>query len=468
MTTGTEARLRVAVCGAGTMGAAIAQLAASSGADVAVVDLNPAVLEAARQRTEASLRSLESKGRLCVPAGEIQARLSWLAQIDAMGPRDLVIEAIVENVEIKRALFNTIERVAGVDAVIVSNTSSLPIALLGRDLVRPDRFLGMHFFNPATIMKLVEVVPTAVTDPQVASFVEDIARDWGKIAVRVADVPGFIVNRIGRPYHGEGFRAMQEGIAPTLVDHLFRAGAGFRMGPLELADLIGQDINFGTTRSIFDAYFGAVRFVPQRIQASLIDGGLLGRKTGQGVFEYRDGAPAALPPAPHSETVAPIRSCHEIALGAILIDEPDMTIRVTRGDTAAEETRQAGRLVAVVDWCAASGSAIGFAATDAIAGIAADRIAALGITPYRLPDRPGLVVARTAAQIANGAMDAILECVADADGVDAAMKFGANYPFGPVEWAREQGVSTVAAMLARIAHHTGAAMYLPSEQWSRL
>lgn len=463
--TGATPVSRVAVCGAGAMGCGIAQLAATAGASVTVFDVNAQSLAGGAARIETDLGRLVARAKITADeSSAILGRLRWTKDLADIGEQDLVIEAVIEDQAIKQSLFADLETVIGECAILVTNTSSIPVARLARDVRGAGRFAGMHFFNPATVMKLVEVIAAPDTDETVLAVIEAVARSWGKLPVRVADVPGFIVNRVARPFYAEGFRALQEGVDPVLIDLLFREAAGYRMGPLELADMIGHDVNFAVARSVYDSYFGQTRFVPQLAQAALVDSGRFGRKTGRGIYAY-DGSQVAAPAA--AASAAEQNMMAEGGLGAVLAEDGAIRIMVTHGATAAEESRRAGRPVVLVDWRAATGKAVGFAAADDVAGAAAEQIAGWGVAPYRLPDRPGLVVARTLAQIANAAGDAVLERVSDEAGIDTALQFGANYPFGAFAWADRVGRPALAAALAEIAAATGQPLYAPSEYWSR-
>lgn len=460
---------KVAVCGAGAMGSGIAQVAAQAGASVKVFDVNAVSLATSRERTLADLDKLQARGKLTAEvASAIAGRMEWVSSLEDLADRDLVIEAIVEDEGIKTTLFAALEAIVAPDAVIATNTSSLAVSRLARGLKSPGRFVGMHFFNPATVMKLVEVVAGAGTDADVVTRITITAERWGKAAIPVADVPGFIVNRVARPFYAEAFAAWGEGAEPAAIDALFKA-TGFRMGPLELTDLIGQDVNFAVARSVFESYFGRTRFTPQRRQAALVDGGWLGRKTGRGVYNYGDAKNAA----GYSEPAAPtVTDAHRGAAEALRTAPPGQSILcgrvpigLTRGLTAHAESVDKWAPVALLDWHTADGEgAVGFAASDAEAREAVlGVLAALSRTGLELNDRPGLVVARTLAQIANAASDAVLEQVADEAGVDAALRFGANYPFGPFAWADMFGRANVVALLDAIADGTGEALYRPSQ-----
>lgn len=270
------------------MGAGIAQVAATAGHPVSLSDANPLALSKAKETLASSLQRLESKGRIAQgEASDILSRISFTGSRDELDSPGLVIEAIVETLEAKRALFRDLEASLGGSAILATNTSSLSIASLSAGLRHPDRFLGLHFFNPAPLMRLVEVVPGLATDPSLPGQLADLLGQWGKTPVMAKDTPGFIVNRIARPYYGEALRIVEEGLAtPAQVDEAMTRIGGFRMGPFQLMDLIGNDINFNVTRSVFDAFFQEARFRPSILQQRLVEAGYLGRKTGLGFYRY--------------------------------------------------------------------------------------------------------------------------------------------------------------------------------------
>ncbi len=463
-------QLKVGLCGAGAMGSGIAQVAAQAGCTVVVYDTFAPSREKSESAIAKDLAKSVERGRLSADAAvAVRASLSWTGEVAGLAGCDLVIEAIIEQFDAKQGLFAQLEDLLAPDAVIASNTSSLPIGRLARGLKHPERFLGMHFFNPATVMKLVEVIPGPATPPELAARIAGIAKSWGKVAVPVADVPGFIVNRVARPFYGEGLRAWQEGVAPELIDHLVKAAVGFRMGPLELADMIGHDINFAVARSVWDSYFGQTRFTPQLVQAQLVDAGRLGRKSGRGVYDYSAGATPAAPAPVSAEPLAGAPLRPETPSPALAPwDVAGVSLRFTRGRTARAEAAEAGCPVALIDWFdGANARAAGFAASDeSAAAVAAGVLAGWGLEPHRIADRPGLIVTRTLAQIANAAGDAVHEQVSDGEGIDNALRFGVNYPFGPVAWGARIGAAALVATLANIAAATGQPLYNPSEHWS--
>lgn len=242
------------------------------------------------------------KGRLTAADRDAAAaRMAVAPTLESMAPARLVIEAVVERLDIKQQVFKTLEDACGNDVILASNTSSLSITAIASALKRPERMAGMHFFNPAPLMRLVEIVSGLATDREVAQTLYDTAAAWGKSPVHAKSTPGFIVNRVARPFYAEALRLLKEGASdPATIDAIMRECGGFRMGPLELTDLIGQDVNSAVTRSVFDAYNGDPRFEPSLVQEELVAAGRLGRKSGRGFYDYGDGAenPAAHEAAP--------------------------------------------------------------------------------------------------------------------------------------------------------------------------
>ncbi|MBX7117549.1 MAG: 3-hydroxybutyryl-CoA dehydrogenase [Gemmatimonadaceae bacterium] len=287
----------VGVVGAGAMGAGIAQVAAQRGHRVLLADAVPAAVERARDgHARAFAREVE-KGRMKATDAEAAlARLVYVpgvapAQLAEFAPCALVIEAVVEDLAAKRRLFHDLETVVAPTAILATNTSSLSIAAIAGACAHPGRVVGLHFFNPAPVMPLVEVIPAIATDPAVTAAARALAEHWLKVVVVATDTPGFIVNRVARPFYGEALRIVEERLAtPATVDWAMTALGGFRMGPFELMDLIGNDVNFAVTLSVYEGMFQDPRYRPSLIQQRLVAAGLLGRKSGRGHYDHRPGA----------------------------------------------------------------------------------------------------------------------------------------------------------------------------------
>ncbi|MGH6899238.1 MAG: 3-hydroxyacyl-CoA dehydrogenase NAD-binding domain-containing protein, partial [Geminicoccaceae bacterium] len=297
----------VAVIGAGTMGSGIAQVAAAAGHPVLLYDADAAALAKAKERIAGALARAVDQGRLAPDAQDATlARIKPCHSLDALAPAGLVIEAIVEDLEAKVRLFETLEIFLHADAIFASNTSSLSITALAARLKHPERMVGMHFFNPAPVMALVEVVRGLATAPEVVETVTATAEAWGKTAVVCRSTPGFIVNRIARPFYGEALRALAEGAADVAtIDAIMRDAGGFRMGPLQLIDLIGLDVNLAVSRSIHDAHFGDPRYTPSLIQREMVEAGRIGRKSGRGFYDHAAEAESPAPQVAAPQVAAP-------------------------------------------------------------------------------------------------------------------------------------------------------------------
>ena len=462
----------ILVIGAGIMGAGIAQVAAQAGHTVFLFDLREGAAADAKKKLGATLDGLVAKGRLAADAAAAAlARIEVAGSLDAAAGARVAVEAIVENLDAKRSLFKQLEALLATDAVLATNTSSISVTAIANGLKFPQRLVGMHFFNPVPLMKLVEVVHGLQTDGAVADAIFDLSKAWGKVPVHAKSTPGFIVNRIARPYYAETLALLQEQAAsPQVLDACLMA-AGFRMGPCELMDLIGHDTNFQVTNSVYDANFQDKRYVPSLVQREMVDGGLLGRKSGRGFYTYPAGAPAleaaALPPpgaprhvtvhggdaiadwlADHAQRVTAwegLTPGREAASGWTGLQIDGARLMLTDGRPAHDVAAHIGNdevalFDRVVTLPVAPGTPLGYAvnarASAAWQAAAPAWLQALGFAPQRVADAPGLVVARTLAMLVNEASDAVLQGVCTEDGADAAMKLGVNYPAGPFDWLR--------------------------------
>ncbi|NBA97385.1 3-hydroxyacyl-CoA dehydrogenase PaaH [Pseudomonas sp. R5(2019)] len=486
----------VAVIGAGAMGAGIAQVAAQAGHPVRLYDKRPG---AAAQAIEGIGRQLSKRveaGKLAASAYDAcMTHLQPADELLALSDASLVIEAIVENLQVKRELFAQLEALCRPDCILASNTSSLSITSLAAGLQHPERMIGMHFFNPAPLMALVEIVCGLATDPELAASLHATARAWGKKPVFARSTPGFIVNRVARPFYTESLRLLQEGVADcATLDALLREAGGFRMGAFELTDLIGHDVNYAVTCSVFDAYYQDMRFQPSLIQKELVDAGRLGRKSGHGFYDYREGAerpqPASLSSTTQVESVVV-----EGQLGALsplldrlrdqgiavlqrdgrgLLRVGDAVLALSDGRLASQRAFEEGLsnlilLDLALDYRSASRLGISWAAGTSQAAIdqAVGLLAAVGIRASALRDSPGLCVLRTVAMLANEGADALLQGVASAADIDLAMCAGVNYPRGPLAWADSLGIATVTTVLNNLQSTYGEERYRPSLQLRR-
>jgi len=482
----------VLVVGAGIMGAGIVQVAAQSGHPVLLHDARAGAAAQARDKLAATLDGLVAKGKLDAElARATLARITPIERLDQAAGVRLVVEAVVESLDVKRALFRELEAIVGADCVLATNTSSISVTAIANGLQQPGRLVGMHFFNPVPLMKLVEVVSGLHTDPAVADAIFRLSKAWNKVPVHCSSTPGFIVNRIARPYYAETLALLFERAAePQLVDACQR-GAGFRMGACELMDLIGLETNFAVTQSVYEAYFYDKRYQPSLIQREMVAGGLFGRKTGRGFYRYPDGAPA-LPVAVHGAPATArevtvhgegaIADALEAAATAALAAQGWGPARVrdsgwtglavdgarlvlTDGRTATERALAFGSAeVAVFDRPLAQptppGTALAYALAEGASAAwqaqAPAWLAALGFSPLRLADTPGLVVARTVAMLVNEAADAVQQGVCTPEGADQAMKLGVNYPAGPFEWLARWPVTEVVDLIDALdAHYRG-------------
>lgn len=289
--------MKTGIIGSGAMGSGIAQVAATAGCEVWISDNYPEALQRGLKQIRDNLSTLVSKGKLdAAKAEKTLSRIHTAATLDDLADCDLIIEAIVENIEAKSLLFKSLEAIARPDAILATNTSSLSVSAIAGTCKSPHRVLGIHFFNPATLMQLVEIIPAVQTHPEMVQQARRWIDSWGKTTVIAKDTPGFIVNRIARPFYGEALRIYEEGIADiATIDRAMTQLGGFRMGPFTLMDFIGNDINYAVTESVFRSFYYDPRYRPSFVQRQMVDAGWLGRKTGKGYYDYTAGAVAPAP-----------------------------------------------------------------------------------------------------------------------------------------------------------------------------
>ena len=478
----------VAVVGAGTMGAGIAQVAAVAGHPVIVYDAVGGAATRAPDAIRDRVTRLVEKGRL---EGPVDLRLEVAAELGDLAQARCVIEAVAEDLAVKRALFADLEKVVAPDCVLATNTSSLSPTAIAAGLSHPGRVVGLHFFNPAPVMRLVEVVSGLATEPAVAAAVTRLAESWGKQVVQAAATPGFIVNRVARPFYAEALRLAEEQAAsPATIDAVLTQAGGFRMGPFALMDLVGQDVNEAVTRSVWTAFGYDARFAPSQLQRALVEAGWLGRKTGRGWYRYGDDAP----PPPVVPDAAPARPAP-----ASVVEHGSSAFRVLLGRSGVEiragERRDGtvglpggawlvrcdgrpaaalGRPAVVVDRTLDDATATGIAIAasdgcpDSAVAEAAGLLQAAGLTVYVIDDAPGLVVTRTVAMLVSGAVDAMHRGVASAADIDTAMRLGTNYPLGPLAWGDRWGPAAVVGVLDALQAWYGEDRYRPSARLRRI
>ncbi|MCZ0994468.1 3-hydroxyacyl-CoA dehydrogenase [Streptomyces noursei] len=487
----------VAVVGTGTMGQGIAQVALVAGHPVRLYDSAPG---RAAQAAEAIVRRLDrlvEKGR--IPTAErdaARARLSPAEGLAELSDAALVVEAILEQLPAKQELFRSLEDVVPADCLLATNTSSLSVTAVAGALRHPGRCVGMHFFNPAPLLPLVEIVSGFATDDTAAAIAYDTAAAWGKTPVRCADTPGFIVNRIARPFYAEALRVHEERAAdPVTIDAVLREGSGFRMGPFELTDLIGQDVNEAVTHSVWTAFFQDPKFTPSLAQRRLVESGLHGRKSGRGWFDYAEGAArpapataAPCPPRPRSPCTGAARPRHRAARAdrgrrdqgrpQRRTGESEGFVRLpggarlalTDGDPATRRDRCPGlRFDLSLDYRAATRIALAPSATASKADLAeaVGLFQALGKQVSVIDDVPGMIVARTVAMIVDFAVDAAARGVATPEDIDTAMRLGVNYPGGPMEWVDRLGARWVSTLLDSLHRQNAGGRYVPSRALRR-
>lgn len=491
----------VGVVGAGTMGRGIAQVAAVAGHRVLVFDAAAAAAASAVKAVGDRIDGLVAKGRVALGSGGLD--LHPVDRLEDLAGADVVIEAVVEDLEVKRQLFAELEHVVGAGAVLASNTSSLSPTALAAGLEHEQRVVGLHFFNPVPLMRLVEVIPAASPDSPVVAWVSRLAERWGKSVVTSTPTPGFIVNRIARPFYAEAWRLHDEQAAiPAVIDAVLVGAGGFRMGAFELMDLIGHDVNVAVGTQVWSALNFDPRFEPSPTQRALVDAGRLGRKSGRGIYSYgpdgsRLDAPAspaaAAPPPPRvGATPAPpwrvLLQRAEVAGVAVdalpfpqvtaggagvsvpagvLLPSGGLMVR-SLGHLASEVAAGVGRPAVVVDRTLddTTATAVAVAPSDgcpaAVLDEAVGLLQAAGLDVYVVDDAPGLIVTRTVAMLVNVAVDALARGVAGAADIDTAMRLGVNYPLGPLAWGDRWGADTVLTVLAVLDATYGDGRYRPS------
>jgi len=503
------------VVGAGTMGAGIAETAARAGIPVVLHDPIASGLEAGMERIRASITRAVDKGRLSAAEGQtVVEHVTPSPALDGLAGCGLIIEAAPESLELKHQLFAALSALAP-EAVLASNTSSIPITAIAPAAARPELVVGMHFFNPPPVMRLLEVIAGIDSSSAAVELAREAGRALGKQVIDAADVPGFVVNRVNRPFLLEALKLLQERVAGVeTIDRICRLGGGFRMGPFELADLVGIDVGFEVAKSFQELSFGEPRWRPSPLAARMVAAGRLGRKSGRGWYVYDgeepyrpDDAPAPRPasPEPGADLVViagdlcVAHDLRDLALAAgWRVEEPGESDDVPHlcldcaADPEDEVLQGAPRAILCAGTSLVSadegGNAVGFHALPPLGGeggllveltkgrdtapAVAERAQAffesLGLHTAWVGDAPGLVLGRIVCQLVNEAAFALGEGVASASDIDTGLELGVNHPRGALAWADHIGLDHVYGVLAGLQAETGEERYRPAPLLRRL
>ena len=444
----------IGVVGAGTMGAGIAQLACKSGAQTFLHDPFPEALRRGSENVRAGLAKEAAKGKLTAEqASAAAARLRPVDALEGLTPCELVIEAAPERLDIKHELYGRLSAIVAQDCVLASNTSSLPITAIAAGATRPERVVGMHFFNPAPLMRLLEVIAGTLSDERSLALAHATGLAMGKDVIRAADVPGFIVNRFNRPFGLEALRLLQERVADVeTIDRIVRIGGGFRMGPFELSDLVGVDTGFDVSKSFYELSFGEPRWRPSPIQAQRVAAGLHGRKSGRGYYDYtREGPhrPADPdPPAANADAIVdgdgPVADAlRTLATGA---SGPRINVEGLGGTVEGEPFYAIVPLQLV--------EVTGEAGKTTFEG--------LGLNAERVQPAPGGVLGRIVCQVINESAFALGEGIGSAADIDKGMMLGLSHPRGPFDWLEQIGPENVLATLESLCDTYREERYRPA------
>lgn len=483
------------VAGAGVMGAGIAQLACLTGLQTYLHDPSEAALERGAQTVRSGLARGAQRGRWSEEeAGAAAERLQLAPSLERLAPCELVVEAAPERLELKHELFRRLSEICADETVLATNTSSILVSAIAREAAHPENVVGMHFFNPPPLMRLLELVAAAQTGERALRVAREVGEAMGKEIVVARDGPGFIVNRCGRPFYNEALRALEERVASLeQIDRICRLGGGFRMGPFELMDLVGLDVNLEVSRSVTEQSFGEPRWKPSLTTARMVAAGRLGRKTGRGYYAYGEGEPRPADPDPPERGGGDGRLVAVVGDSALALalrdlarqagfdarephalggERPEAVILATlAADGEGPQAPRSGEapvLALCADRSLAAGgvpTACGFHLLPPLDGArvveltrlpttpgevceTAQRIfGALGLHAEWVDDAPGLVLGRIVCQLVNEAAFALGEGVGSAADVDAGLRLGLNYPRGPIEWGESIGLEHVLATI---------------------
>ncbi len=495
-------RTRIGVLGAGAMGSGIALAALYADHEVTLADISPEALDRARSYIEGHLGRKELSDR--------SDQLNISESLDALAGSEVVIEAAPESLELKQELFAQLDRVCPAPSILATNTSTLSVTAIAAATNTPERVAGMHFFNPAPVLKLVEIAKGASTSQDTVNSLVQLAESMGKTPVVTDDSPGFIVNRVARPFYGEALRLLAEQTARhEEIDVLATLGAGFRMGPFELMDLIGLDVNLAAATTMYESTYGEPRYRPHWLQRQMVESGNLGRKSGTGFYEYDGDEKQWTPPTPpdigqasgyvlvSDGSWAPelgrllgqagytMSETHgDLPLAAVVVNgreegvrdvvrrydrglAPNIPILCQTADIDLSEVQRSAkhpeRIVGFDGLFMAEGKAStlveGWSLKPDIRAIVTDLVGSLGKLPIWVQESPGMISPRIWSCLANEAAFAVGEGVAEPAAVDTAMELGVNYPTGPLAWADQLGYEKVVAVLDHMAQAYGEERY---------
>jgi 3-hydroxybutyryl-CoA dehydrogenase len=486
----TSSDLVVGVIGCGVMGRGIAQIAVLAGAQIRLADSREGAASAARDTVTGTFGMLVEKGKLDKTRAEAAGqRLQACRDLKELAGCHVIVEAIVEDLDAKKALFASLEPIVGPDAILATNTSSLSVTAIAAGLQYPERVAGFHFFNPVPLMKIVEAIGGLVTAPEIVDYLLALGQHWGHTAVRAKDTPGFIVNHAGRGFGTEGMRILAEDITtvPTL-DKILRDCAGFKLGPCELMDLTALDVSHPVMEAIYHQYYEEPRFRPQGLTRQMMNAGLLGKKVGQGFYRYdKDGKKAPVPdPAPTTALPPRVwlsRARPELAerviglinQSGVAIDESAqpsadaLCIVTPLGDDAtsccAREGLDASRTVGIESLFDLTRRRVLMttpATSPDYSEMARGLFAVDGAQVSVIRDSTGMIAQRVVAHIINIACEIAQQGIADPQDIDRAVTLGLGYPQGPLAWGNQLGPQTVLTILNNLLQHTGDARYRPS------
>lgn len=493
----------LAIIGTGIMGMGIAQIAAQAGIQVLLFDAKEGAAEQGRQSLKTTLEKLTAKGKFT--SEQLQSILANLTVIDDLqlvANADLVIEAIIENLDIKQQLFSQLEHIVATDTVLATNTSSLAVTAIASDCQYPERVAGFHFFNPVPLMKIVEIVPGISTRSSVVDVLMDLAKRMGHLGVVAKDTPGFIVNHGGRAYGTEALKILGEGIASFEdIDRILREGAGFRMGPFELLDLTGIDVSHPVMESIYNQYYFEPRYRPHPLTRQMLIGKKLGRKVGEGFYHYKDGqkVTADMPQRELSNTSLPDSTITSVWVGAdlatdkqqlvdylhrkhITIDENDspkpdsLVLLAMYGEDTTNaairyhvDPKQAVAIDMLTDLSKHRTLMPSIVTQDkfvqqayALFAKSPDAVKEATVDATLIAESTGFVAQRVLAMVINLGCDIAAQGIASPKDIDNAVKLGLGYPYGPIAWGDELGAERVLLILERIYGLTGDPRYRPS------